>query len=215
MKYLKIFEEYKEDFNNKYHLDDFYFTVSNGGPTEGVEVGEVTLKFDKDGEEIYCEFEVYQLSSKNRRIQAYYRNSGAKLDDKEVAESLGIELDDRNGVVDKDLLSEILDCYGNHQNEGEWNGMEYSVEDVSPNGVVECGWLLIEIHKGDEIEEVQIDIEQDATGNYRVDEVELDSDEDTNKLKSLGIQFDEDFQDALLRAYDDYSNFLGDWTTIR
>lgn len=200
MKYLKIFEEYREGFTNKYHLDDFYFTVSNGGATEGVEIGEVTLKFDKDGEEIYCEFEVYQISSNG--------DSGAKLNDKEVAESLGIELDDRNKVVDEDLLSEILDCYGNHQDEGEWKGMEYSVEDVSPNGVVEYGWLLIEIHKGDKTEEVQVEIEQDATGNYRVDEVELDSDEDTNKLKSLGIQFDEEFQDALLRAYDDYSNFL-------
>ena len=56
MKYLKMFEEYRGDFTNKYHLDDFYFTVTNGGATEGVEVGEVTLKFDKDGEEIYCEF---------------------------------------------------------------------------------------------------------------------------------------------------------------
>lgn len=199
MKHIKLFEEYRSEFTNKYHLDDFYFTINNGGPLEGTEVGEVTLKFNKDGEEIYCEFEVYQLSSNGMSV--------VKLD-KESADSLGIELDDRNRVTDENLLSEIIDCYGNHQTEGEWNGMEYEVEDVSPNGVVEDGWLIIDIHKGDKIEEIQVGIQQDATSIHRADDVELDSDYDMEKLKSLGIEFDEDFKDALMRAYDDYSNFL-------
>jgi hypothetical protein len=58
MKYLKLFEEYRGNFNQEYHLDDFYFKVSNGGPSEGTEIGDITVNFDKEGEEVICEFEV-------------------------------------------------------------------------------------------------------------------------------------------------------------
>jgi hypothetical protein len=90
----------------------------------------------------------------------------------------------------------------------KWNDMEYEVEDVSPRGVIEEGWLLITIYKDDIEEEVQFDIRQEAFGVNRTDEVEFQYDNDIEKLRELGIEFNEDFQNELLQAYDDYSNFI-------
>jgi hypothetical protein len=56
-------------------------------------------------------------------------------------------------------------------------------------------------------EEVQFDIRQEAFG-ARYDAVEPQSDDDLEKLKSLGIELDDDFQSELMTAYDDYSNFI-------
>jgi hypothetical protein len=199
MKHLKLFEEYRGDFNNEYHLNDFYFKVDNGGPSEGTEIGDITVNFDKDGEEVYCEFEVYQPSS---------GDWGVTCDDEVTASELGINLDDRGKVLDDDLSSELLDAYGSGGGEGEWNDMTFVVEDVSPRGVVEEGWLLITIYKDGKEEGVQFDIRQEAMGVGRTDGVEPESDEEMEKLKQLGIEFSEEFQGELLQAYDDYSNFI-------
>lgn len=197
MKHLKLFEEYG-DFNNEYHLDDFYFKVVNGGPIEGTEIGDITVNFDKDGEEIICEFEVYQPSS---------GDWGVTCEDLETATLLGIDLDERGKVLDDDLVGEFLDAYGSGGGEGEWNDMTFVVEDVSPKGVIEEGWLLITIYKDDKEEEVQFDIIQEALSS-RTDQVEPQSDDDLEKLKELGIEMNEDFEFELLKAYDDYSNFI-------
>lgn len=207
MKYLKVFEEFgyfgkQREFTNKYHLDDFYFKVTNGGPSDiagGTEIGDVTMKFIKDDEEVYIEFEVFQMIS---------GDSGASCDDEITANELGIELDDRGRVLDESLLDEIMDSYASGGGSGEWNDMEYEVEDVSPRGVIEQGWLLTTIYKDDKEEEVQFDIRQEAFGVGRTDEIEPESDEEMQKLQDLGIEFNDDFQDALLRAYDDYSNHI-------
>jgi len=216
MKYLKLFEEYRGDFNNEYHLDDFYFKVSNGGPLEGTEIGDITVNFDKDGEEIICEFEVYQPAS---------GDWGAICEDDETASELGIELDERGKVLDDNLVDELLNAYGSGSpfhnyrkegkpfsndegREGEWNDMTFVVEDVSPRGVIEEGWLLITIYKDGKEEEVQFDIRQEAFGVNRTDEVEPQYDNDIEKLRELGIEFNEYFQNELLQAYDDYSNFI-------
>lgn len=199
MKYLKLFEEYRGDFNQEYHLDDFYFKVSNGGPSEGTEIGDITVNFDKDGEEIICEFEVYQPAS---------GNWGVICEDETTASELGIELDDRGKVLDDDLVSELLDAYGSGGGEGEWNDMTFVVEDVNPRGVIEEGWLLITIYKDGKEEEVQFEIRQEAFGVGRMDLVEIESDDDLEKLKQLGIEFNDDFKDELAVAYDDYSNFI-------
>jgi hypothetical protein len=208
MKHLKLFEEFglmypspKGEFNNKYHLDDFYFKVDNGGPSEtagGTEIGDITLKFMKDDEEVFIEFEVFQMVS---------GDSGASCDEVDASE-LGIELDERGRVVDESLLDEIFASYESGGGEGEWNDMEYEVEDVSPRGVIEEGWLLITIYKDDKEEEVQFDIRQEAIGVERTEEVEPESDEEMEKLNQLGIEFSEELQGELLRAYDDYSNFI-------
>lgn len=203
MKHLKLFEEYA-DFNNKYHLDDFYFKVENGGPIEGTEIGDITVNFDKDGEEIICEFEVYQPAS---------GDWGVTCEDDETASELGIELDERGKVLDDDLVGELLDAYGSgyieydEGREGEWNGMTFVVEDVSPKGVIEEGWLLITIYKDGREEEVQFEVRQEAL-NSRTDQVEPQGDDELEKLKELGIEFSEELQDELLQAYDDYSNFI-------
>lgn len=199
MRYLKLFEEYRGDFNNEYHLDDFYFKVSNGGPSEGTEIGDITVNFDKDGEEVICEFEVYQPAS---------RNWGVICEDETTASELGIELDDRGKVLDDDLTGELLDAYGSGGGEGEWNDMTFVVEDVNPRGVIEEGWLLITIFKDGKEEEVQFEIRQEAFGVGRMDLVEIDSDGDLEKLKEMGIEFNDNFKDELAVAYDDYSNFI-------
>lgn len=198
MKHLKLFEEYR-DFNQEYHLDDFYFKVSNGGPIEGTEIGDITVHFDKDGEEGWIvEFEVYQPAS---------GDWGVTCEDYETASELGIELDERGKVLDDDLTGELLDAYGSGGGEGEWNDMTFVVEDVSPKGVIEEGWLLITIYKDGREEEVQFEVRQEAL-NSRTDQVEPQGDDDLEKLKELGIDIDEDFEFELLKAYDDYSNFI-------
>jgi hypothetical protein len=202
MKYLKLFEEYRGDFKNEYHLDDFYFKVENGGPSQnagGTEIGDITFKFLKDGEEVFIDFEVFQMAS---------GDSGATCEDEITAKELGIELDGRGRVLDESLLDEIMDSYASGGGGSEWNDMEYEVEDVSPRGVIEEGWLLITIYKDDKEEEVQFDIRQEAFGVNRTDEVEFQYDNDIEKLRELGIEFNEDFQNELLQAYDDYSNFI-------
>jgi len=202
MKYLKLFEEYRGDFKNEYHLDDFYFKVENGGPSQnagGTEIGDITLKFMKDDEEVFIDFEVFQMAS---------GDSGATCEDEITAKELGIELDGRGRVLDESLLDEIMDSYASGGGGSEWNDMEYEVEDVSPRGVIEEGWLLITIYKDDKEEEVQFDIRQEAFGVNRTDEVEFQYDNDIEKLRELGIEFNEDFQNELLQAYDDYSNFI-------
>ena len=73
-------------------------------------------------------------------------DSGASCDEVDASE-LGIELDERGRVVDESLLDEIFASYESGGGEGEWNDMEYEVEDVSPRGVIEEGWLLITIYK--------------------------------------------------------------------
>ena len=173
MRYLKLFEEYRE-FNQEYHLDDFYFKVSNGGPSEGAEIGDITVNFDKDGEEVICEFEVYQPAS---------GDWGVICEDETTASELGIELDNRGKVLDDDLTGELLDAYGSGGGEGEWNDMTFVVEDVNPRGVIEEGWLLITIYKDGKEEEVQFEIRQEAFGVGRMDLVEIDSDDDLEKLK--------------------------------
>ena len=199
MRYLKLFEEYRGDFNNEYHLDDFYFKVSNGGPSEGTEIGDITVNFDKDGEEVICEFEVYQPAS---------GDWGVICEDETTASELGIELDNRGKVLDDDLTGELLDAYGSGGGEGEWNDMTFVVEDVNPRGVIEEGWLLITIYKDGKEEEVQFEIRQEAFGVGRMDLVEIDSDDDLEKLKEMGIEFNDNFKDELAVAYDDYSNFI-------
>jgi len=199
MRYLKLFEEYRGDFNNEYHLDDFYFKVSNGGPSEGTEIGDITINFDKDGEEVICEFEVYQPAS---------GDWGVICEDETTASELGIELDNRGKVLDDDLTGELLDAYGSGGGEGEWNDMTFVVEDVNPRGVIEEGWLLITIYKDGKEEEVQFEIRQEAFGVGRMDLVEIDSDDDLEKLKEMGIEFNDNFKDELAVAYDDYSNFI-------
>jgi hypothetical protein len=199
MKYLKLFEEYRGDFNQEYHLDDFYFKVSNGGPSEGTEIGDISVNFDKEGEEVICEFEVYQPAS---------GDWGVICEDETTASELGIKLDDRGKVLDDDLVGELLDAYGSGGGEGEWNDMTFVVEDVNPRGVIEEGWLLITIYKDGKEEEVQFEIRQEAFGVGRMDLVEIDSDDDLEKLKELGIEFNDDFKDELAVAYDDYSNFI-------
>lgn len=199
MKHLKLFEEYGGDFNQEYHLDDFYFKVSNGGPSEGTEIGDITVNFDKDGEEVICEFEVYQPAS---------GNWGVICEDETTASELGIELDDRGKVLDDDLVGELLDAYGSGGGEGEWNDMTFVVEDVNPRGVIEEGWLLITIYKDGKEEEVQFEIRQEAFGVGKMDLVDIDSDDDLKKLKSLGIEFNDDLKDEIAVAYDDYSNFI-------
>jgi len=198
MRYLKLFEEYRE-FNQEYHLDDFYFKVSNGGPSEGTEIGDITVNFDKDGEEVICEFEVYQPAS---------GDWGVICEDETTASELGIELDNRGKVLDDDLTGELLDAYGSGGGEGEWNDMTFVVEDVNPRGVIEEGWLLITIYKDGREEEVQFEIRQEAFGVGRMDLVEIDSDDDLEKLKEMGIEFNDNFKDELAVAYDDYSNFI-------
>ena len=37
---------------------------------------------------------------------------------------------------------------------------------------------------------------------------EINSDDDLEKLKEMGIEFNDDFKDELAVAYDDYSNFI-------
>jgi hypothetical protein len=202
MKYLKLFEEYRGDFNNEYHLDDFYFKVENGGPSQnagGTEIGDITLKFMKDDKEVFIDFEVFQMAS---------GDSGATCEDEITANELGIELDGRGRVLDESLLDEIMDSYASGGGGSEWNDMEYEVEDVSPRGVIEQGRLLITIYKDGKEEEVQFDIRQEAFGVNRTDEVEPQHDNDIEKLRELGIEFNEDFQNELLQAYDDYSNFI-------
>ena len=201
MRYLKLFEEYRGDFNNEYHLDDFYFKVSNGGPSEGTEIGDITINFDKDGEEVICEFEVYQPASGDWAVIC---------EDETTASELGIELDNRGKVLDDDLTGELLDAYayGSGGGEGEWNDMTFVVEDVNPRGVIEEGWLLITIYKDGKEEEVQFEIRQEAFGVGRMDLVEIDSDGDLEKLKEMGIEFNDNFKDELAVAYDDYSNFI-------
>lgn len=199
MKYLKLFEEYRGNFNQEYHLDDFYFKVSNGGPSEGTEIGDISVNFDKEGEEVICEFEVYQPAS---------GDWGVICEDETTASELGIKLDDRGKVLDDDLVGELLDAYGSGGGEGEWNDMTFVVEDVNPRGVIEEGWLLITIYKDGKEEEVQFEIRQEAFGVGRMDLVEIDSDDDLEKLKELGIEFNDDFKDELAVAYDDYSNFI-------
>ena len=199
MRHLKLFEEYRGDFNNKYQLNDFYFKVSNGGPIEGTEIGDITVHFDKDGEEGWIvEFEVYQPAS---------GDWGVTCEDDETASELGIELDERGKVLDEDLVDELLDAYGSGGGEGEWNDMTFVVEDVSPKGVIEEGWLLITIYKDGKEEEVQFEVRQEAL-NSRTDQVEPQGDDELEKLKELGIEFSEELQDELLQAYDDYSNFI-------
>jgi hypothetical protein len=203
MRYLKLFEEYRGDFNNEYHLDNFYFKVGNGGPSQnagGTEIGDITLKFMKDDEEVFIDFEVFQMAS---------GDSGATCEDEITSKELGIELDGRGRVLDESLLDEIMDSYASGGGGGEWNDMEYEVEDVSPRGVIEEGWLLITIYKdGKEEEEVQFFVRQEAMGVGRTDEVEPENEEEMEKLERLGIEFNDDFQGELLRAYDDYSNFI-------
>jgi hypothetical protein len=200
MEYLKLFEEFGE-FNKEYHLDDFYFKVENGGPSQiagGTEIGDITLKFIKDGEEVYIDFEVFQMAS---------GDSGATCEDEITAKELGVELDDLGRVIDESLLSEIMYSYDSGEG-GEWNDMEYEVEDVSPRGVIEQGWLLITIYKDGKEEEVQFDVRQEAMGIGRTDEVEPEDEEEMQKLKQLGIEFNDEFQGELLQAYDEYSNFI-------
>jgi hypothetical protein len=202
MKHLKLFEEYRGDFNNEYHLDDFYFKVENGGPSQnagGTEIGDITLKFIKGEEEVFIDFEVFQMAS---------GDSGATCEDEITAKELGIELDGRGRVLDESLLDEIMDSYASGGG-SEWNDMEYEVEDVSPRGVIEEGWLLITIYKDDKEEEVQFEIRQEAMGVGRTDEVEPENEEEMEKLEILGIEFNDELQGELLRAYDDYSNFIG------
>jgi len=185
MKHLKLFEEYGSEFNKEYHVGDFYFKVTNGGPSEGTEIGDITVNFDKDGEEIYCEFEVYQPSS---------GDWGVTCDDESTASELGIELDDRGKVLDDDLSSDLLDAYDSGSGEGEWNNMNFVVEDVNPRGVIEDGWLLTTIYKDGKEEEVQFEIRQEALGSGRTDTVEPDGEEEMKKLQELGIEFSDDFQ---------------------
>lgn len=210
MKYLKLFEEFglmyqppkRSGFNNEYHLDDFYFKVENGGPSQiagGTEIGDITLKFIKDDEEVFIEFEVFQMAS---------GDSGATCEDEITSKELGIELDERGRVIDESLLDEIMDSYASGGGGSEWNDMEYEVEDVSPRGVIEEGWLLITIYKDGKEVEVQFDIREESMGVGRTDEVEPESDEEMEKLKKLGIDFNDEFQAELLQAYGDYSNFI-------
>lgn len=201
MEYLKLFEEFGNDFNKEYHLDDFYFTIENGGPSQitgGTEIGDITLKFIKDEEEVFIDFEVFQMAS---------GDSGATCEDEITAKELGIELDDFGRVIDESLLSEIMYSYDSGEG-GEWNDMEYEVEDVSPRGVIEQGWLLITIYKDGKEEEVQFDVRQEAMVIGRTDEVEPEDEEEMQKLKELGIEFNDEFQGELLQAYDEYSNFI-------
>jgi hypothetical protein len=209
MRYLKLFEEFglmyqppkRREFNNEYHLNDFYFKVENGGPSQnagGTEIGDITLKFMKDDEEVFIDFEVFQMAS---------GDSGATCEDEITSKELGIELDGRGRVLDESLLDEIMDSYASGGG-GEWNDMEYEVEDVSPRGVIEEGWLLITIYKDGKEEEVQFFVRQEAMGVGRTDEVEPENEEEMEKLERLGIEFNDEIQGELLRAYDDYSNFI-------
>jgi hypothetical protein len=207
MKHLKLYEEFglmypsrpHNEFNQEYHVGDFYFKVNNGGGSEGTEIGDITLNFNKDGEEVFCEFEVYQPSS------GYW---GVLCDDEFTAEELGIQLDKNGKVLNDDLVDEILNAYDSGGGDGEWNDMEFVVEDVSPRGVVEEGWLLITIYKDGKEEEVQFELRQEAIGVGHMEDVTLDSDEDEEKLKKLNIEFSEEFKTELCQAYDDYSNFI-------
>ena len=185
----------------KYGVKDFEFVVTNGGASTGTEYGSVTIIFTKDGEESEIQFDMYQVAGGSDTI------SFIEIQDIETAKELGIEVAEKDRVgEDDELFGIIYDAYDSKSEgeDGEYMDMEYRIENVSADGVVEEGWLEISITKGEQtIDEVSFDIRQDSNSDMNAT---FNSDEDEEKCKSLGIELDEEFETEIITAYDSYTS---------
>jgi len=183
----------------EYQLSNFTFEVTNGGASTGTEYGYVSTVFTKDDEEHEIQFDVYQIGGGSETI------TFIEIENVLVAKELGIEVDKKDRIAEDDELFQIIyDAYDSNSEgeEGDYKDMTYRIDGVSPEGVIEEGWLEVLIKKDGKSEEISFDIRQDSNSDM---EATFNSDEDEEKCKSLGIELDEELETEILTAYDKYT----------
>ena len=171
------------------------------------ECGTVCFEFIDDTE---ITFNVYQTSydSDTWFVDLKDENIG-------IAQDLGIEFDVRCRILDDKLIEIIFDaynisvsdykeheinCFNKHKEDNIYKNMYYELIDVSADGVVEEGFIRIEIIDDGEKHEIQFDIRQENFGNLQ-DFVNFETDDDEEICKKLGIELDLDFQSELMYSY--------------
>ena len=202
MKYIKLFENYSN--TGSYQLkDDISFEVTNGGASTGTEYGYVEISFEIADETYDIRFDVYQVAGGSETIDFI------EIEDLETAKELGIPITGEDRLDENDeLYGIVFDAYASGHDagtssegdKGDYNDMEYTINSVSAEGVIEEGWLDIILTNGKDSIEISFDIRQDSNGNWNAT---FNSDEDGAKCKEFGVELDEDFEAEILRAYGD------------
>lgn len=174
------------------------FNVKSGGATCGIECGTVDFTFD----DVDISFDVLQPSNGDWFTELCGNNI-------EIADKLNILYDKKYKITDVELIELIFDAYAileitkyNIQFFNECNplykNMKCELNDVSPNGIIELGWIRIEIDG----EHIQFDIRSDNFGEL-INNVSFTTDKDEEICNELGIQLDDDFKYQLMTAYGD------------
>ena len=135
-------------------------------------------------------------------------------DCRQDAINLGINFDDRFDITDEELISLIYDVYEitikspkqhciDFFNECNttFKNMSIKLENVTADGVIEEGYLEIEVEHNEETYNLCFDIRQENFGDL-ITELEIADSTTEDLLKKMGIDFDDHFKNEMCCAYD-------------
>ncbi len=184
------------------------FKVVYGGASCGTECGTVCFAFC----DTEITFNVYQPSIGTDCWFVDLQDENIK-----IADELNIKYSEDNRIIDDILIQLIFDAYAIidskdfyikcfNEEECLYKEMKYQLIDISSNGIIEEGWLQIEIEDTNgEKHEINFDIREECF-NSLIDDVYFTSDDDKEIFEKLGIILDDDFKCQIMNAYGVYCN---------